>query len=77
VAYFARQLICVYEESRRGEEEQFSVRNSHFEPPYFEAIVRIIRHDVLAVVFIGTCLTKRVYDSPGRHPAVVGFPDCL
>ena len=67
----------VYEESRRGEEEQFSARNSHFEPPYFEASVRITRRDVLTLVFIGNCLTKRVYGSPGRHPAVVGFPDCL
>jgi hypothetical protein len=59
-------------------------RRSSFRPeirilnlPYFEAAVRVIRHDVLALVFVGTCLTKRVYDSPGRHPAVVEFPDCL
>ena len=69
--------MYVNEESRRREDEQFSVRKSHFEPPYFEASVPITRRDVLALVFIGTCLTKRVCGSPGRHPAAVGFPDCL
>jgi hypothetical protein len=29
------------------------------------------------LVFIGTCLTKGVYGSPGPHPAVIGFSDCL
>jgi hypothetical protein len=48
-----------------------------FEPRCFDASVRITHRDVLALVLIGTCLTKRVYGSPGRHPAVVGFPDCL
>lgn len=36
-----------------------------------------LRPDVLALVLIGTCLTKGVYGSPGPHAAVVGFPNGL
>jgi hypothetical protein len=58
-------------------------RRSSFRPeirilnPRIKLVFGSLRHDILALVFVGTCLTKGVYGTPGPHPAVGGFPDCL